>query len=142
MKICSECKDVVMYCKCLEEYVDSKTKLSDKEIFNNLKVYISGLTHTHPKEKKWKELFDLIVTTKSIDDCNSQSNLEKRSMQLNYMKNNPLKREFGITPSVTVGVQNRMKILDRHIEYAFNLGKIKEVDKFIRSLNKCKDWCC
>ena len=158
MKTCPECKDEILYCKCMEKYLDDIEKSSppspkpyqalrdyvlssaeQSEIYENLKSYISETSHgTHPKVSKWKELYNIITATKSIHDCIDQVELDRQE----YMKKNPLKREFGMTPSIFQGILYRTVILQRQVDYAFRIGRIKEVDKFIRNLDKNKDWCC
>ena len=48
MKICPECKDVIMDCKCAEEYFDNNTELSDNQILEDLKkIYVSYTKNTY-----------------------------------------------------------------------------------------------
>ena len=142
MKICPECKDVIMYCKCAEEYFDNNTELSDNQILEDLKKYMSVIPKTHIEMGKWRELYNLIIYIKPLNECINDKEISDSKAQMLFMKDNPPpERNFG-GPSINYPGIGRILLLSEQLDYALKIGKIKEVDIFIRNLDKEKDWCC
>ena len=50
MKICPECKDVIMYCKCAEESFENEQKKALKELFNEYLKYFGNKTPYPPPD--------------------------------------------------------------------------------------------
>ena len=141
MKICPECKDVIMYCKCAEEYFEEHTEVPDNKILEDLKKYISAAPGMHIAMGKWSELYDMIVYIKPLNECNDDEEISDSKRQMLFMKDNPPpKKDFG-GPSINYPGIGRILLLDEQLDYALKIAKMKVVDKFIRNL-KDSDWCC
>ena len=142
MKICPECKDVLIYCKCMEEYLEkNEPMLTDSQILEELKKYMSTVNGGHIRMDKWEELYNMITSNKSIDECENEYEInESKRISLFMKKNPPPEKDFG-PPSVMATLLIRWFALGKQLDYALKIGRIKEVDKFIRNLNE-DEWCC
>ena len=80
MKICSECKDVIMYCNCLIEKIEKEEK-------DLLVQYINyfGDKKPYPPHKVMKEMIKLIkngMLDKIQNDPKAQAIINKHLLQL------------------------------------------------------------
>jgi len=141
MKICPDCKDVILYCKCPEDFFTKQKIISEANILESLQKYISNAPGSHISMGKWDELYDLIIYVKPIEQCKNNVEITESKRILSFMNNNPPpERNFG-PPSSSAPRIIRILLLSDQLNYALKIGKIKEIDKFIRNL-KDEDWCC
>ena len=130
MKICPKCKDVIMYCKCAEEEIAT----NEKEIYNNLISYCESEERIHPTTNLWFDLYHKILTKpKSIKTGKSEDGMIVQT--ISYGSNKPEIEPVRFTGPYIV----RNVIFHSHIKHAYKIGKIKEVDKYLRNL-KDHEW--
>ena len=132
MKICPECKDVIMYCKCAEE----KIATNEKEIYNNLISYCESEGRLHPATNLWFDLYHKILTKpESIKTDKSEDGMIVQT--ISYGSNRPEIDPVRFSGPYII----RIVTFHSHIKYAYKIGKIKislEVHKNFKKLVRNK----
>ena len=127
MKICPECKDVIMYCKCMEKMEEH----NQKDILDKLMKFVDDNSFVHPVTIKWFDLYSKILTNPESIENNSND----RTILVSYGKSRPKIPPIRFTGPMII----RSAVFNEHLKHAYQIGKIIEVDKYLRKL-KDEQW--
>ena len=106
--------------------IETNQKMIDHNIKTKLLDFIQKNKYLHPAADKWFELYSNILTNpKSV-----QNNSKDGITVVSYGNTRPSIKPIRFTGPYLI----RDIVFKEHIEHAFNIGRIKEVDEFLRSL--------
>ena len=104
---------------------------SQKDILDKLNKFIDDEKIVHPVSMRWFELYSTILTNPN----SINSNTEEGTIVVSYGNKRPSIPPIRFTGPLLI----RFGVFKEHIIHAYRIGKIREVDKYLRNL-KDEQW--
>tara|TARA_Y100001970_G_C14258593_1_gene877619 strand:- start:13999 stop:14343 length:345 start_codon:yes stop_codon:yes gene_type:complete len=99
---------------------------SQKDILDKLIKFVDDNSFIHPVTIKWFDLYSRILTNpKSIENNSNDGNIV-----VSYGNSRPKIPSIRFTGPLLI----RLSVFKEHINHAYEIGKIREVDKYLRNL--------